>query len=225
MTPLAPLTDSPAPLSFCQLSSLFGKCQCVQCELGPTRANHARAVPTWGAYGGGGQRLKHSIYKPNLSINTHSNWPINWILMRSVNPNNETHPARWWWIPCWFHKLSDNQFIYVDSKLRIQLKFKGTFNMNPKFIAICKTEKRLAKNSLNYSQILVLMLSKFHTTVKFADKRFAEKFLHFLKWFRTNSFCVLKYFSYSWENTKKLLNFMMKVVLNSLRCIVLFFQY
>lgn len=125
----------PAPLycrTLCQLSSLFGKCQCVQCELGPTRANHGRAVPTWGAYGGGGQSLKHSIYKPNWSINTHSNWPINWILMRSVNPNNETHPARWWWIPCWFHKLSDNQFIYVDSKLRIQLKFKGNFKLEPK---------------------------------------------------------------------------------------------
>lgn len=79
-------TRTPNGLSFCQLSSLFAKCQWVQYELGATRANHPRAVPTWGAYEGGGQSLKHSIYKPIWSINTHSNWPINWALMRSVNP-------------------------------------------------------------------------------------------------------------------------------------------
>lgn len=52
--------------------------------------------------------------------------------------------------------------------------------MNPKFITICKTDERVAKTTFNSSQILVL-LRKFHKTLKSADNRFAEKFLNFLQ--------------------------------------------
>lgn len=104
-----------------------------------------QGVPTWGAYGGGGQRLKHSIYKPNWSIYTHSDWPINWALMRSVNPNNETHPGRWWWIPCLFRKLSDKHFIYVDSKLRFRFKFTGNFQLEPKVYNNLQKRERISQ--------------------------------------------------------------------------------